>query len=62
LLASVIVGLLVGTAIETCQYFLPVPRSVQLSDVILNTLSVVIGSVICRVFLLFRAKRYGNGN
>ena len=39
----VIIGLLYGVLIETIQFVLPVPRSVQLSDVIFNTISVCIG-------------------
>jgi len=38
-----ILGLFSGVLIETIQFVLPVPRSVQLSDVIFNTISVCVG-------------------
>lgn len=45
LLMLTLIGLMMGLALETLQYILPVYRTVQLSDIILNTFSVVIGGV-----------------
>ena len=45
LLISIGVGLLIGAFIETMQFVLPVSRSVQLSDVVLNMISLVIGTL-----------------
>lgn len=42
----VIVGVVMGVSLETIQFILPVIRSVQLSDVLLNTFSVVLGGII----------------
>ncbi|MBE7074126.1 MAG: hypothetical protein E7379_03440 [Clostridiales bacterium] len=44
-------GLLTGLLIETCQFVLPIPRSVQLSDVLLNCLSVTVGGLIAWGYL-----------
>ena len=41
----IIVGLMSGLLIEGLQFVLPVQRSVQLSDVLLNTISVLLGGV-----------------
>ena len=43
LLILTIVGLVMGLTLECLQFVLPVYRSVQLSDVILNTISVFLG-------------------
>ncbi len=52
-LKCAIVGCIVGLLIECSQFVFPVTRSVQLSDVILNTLSAVLGGLyyylICRI-------------
>lgn len=40
-----VVGVIFGIILESLQYILPVYRSVQLSDVVLNALSVLIGGV-----------------
>lgn len=45
LLLSAVVGVCLGVCLEGLQYVLPVARSVQLSDVIFNTCSVVIGTI-----------------
>ena len=45
LLMLTLIGLMIGLALETLQYILPVYRTVQLSDIILNIFSVVIGGV-----------------
>ena len=50
LVVSAVVGVVIGVLLETMQFVLPVYRSVQLSDAILNTVSVVIG---CCVGLLY---------
>ena len=39
-------GVIFGISLETLQFVLPVSRSVQLSDAILNTISVVMGGII----------------
>lgn len=44
-------GLLTGFLIEGCQFILPVPRSVQLSDVMLNMASTLIGGFIGQIYL-----------
>ena len=41
-----LLGFFAGFIIEVGQYILPVKRSVQLSDVVFNTISVVIGGII----------------
>lgn len=41
-----IIGLIVGIVIEAGQYMLPVKRSVQLSDVVFNTISMLIGGIL----------------
>lgn len=46
-----IVGALSGFFIELTQFVLPIQRNVQLSDVIFNMLSVLIGGLICRVYI-----------
>ena len=40
-----IIGFMLGLGIEILQYVLPVPRSVQVSDIILNGFSVCIGGL-----------------
>lgn len=56
ILMLLLIGLCVGVLIETLQFILPVPRSVQLSDVILNSISVFIGGMI-GCFYDFLSKR-----
>lgn len=46
------VGLCCGLFVEFTQYILPVPRSVQLSDVVFNTISVLVGGLLCALYLL----------
>lgn len=41
-----VIGFMIGVGLETLQFILPVYRSVQLSDVLLNTFSVIIGGVL----------------
>ena len=60
--ALALVGLGVGLTIETLQYVLPINRSVQVSDVIFNTISVVLGGLNvwlyeCIIKKLFKSKR-----
>ncbi len=43
LLLCLAVGALCGLIIETYQFILPIQRSVQLSDIILNAISALIG-------------------
>lgn len=49
-------GLLTGLLIETCQFILPVPRSVQLSDALLNMTSAFVGGMIAWGYLWFIEK------
>lgn len=44
-LFSLLIGFCVGLCIETLQFILPVQRSVQLSDVVFNSISVLIGAM-----------------
>ena len=55
----VIVGVVMGVSLETIQFILPVVRSVQLSDALLNTFSVVLGGIIGLLynFVTCRIKR-----
>lgn len=53
-------GILTGLFIETCQFILPVPRSVQLSDALLNTVSVFVGGLIAWLYLWIIKKIKGN--
>jgi len=54
ILFAVIIGLLTGLFIETFQFILPVPRSVQLSDVVYNTISCVIGYLYISLFFYLK--------
>ena len=49
-------GFLSGLLIEACQFILPIYRSVQLSDVILNTISVFAGGMLAWGFLALANK------
>ncbi len=52
-----VIGLVTGILLETIQFILPVPRSVELSDVLLNTISTVFGGGIGIMFdTMFRKK------
>ena len=42
---SLFIGFLIGICIETAQFILPIQRSVQLSDAILNAASVMLGGI-----------------
>ena len=50
-LLLIIFGFATGLFIETCQFVLPIPRSVQLSDALLNTVSVFVGGLIAWGYL-----------
>lgn len=52
LFISFVLGLICGKMLEITQFVLPVYRSVELSDVVLNTISVVIG---CLLGILYDA-------
>ncbi len=58
LVYAFLIGLSVGLTIETLQFILPVNRSVQLSDIIFNGISVLIGGIWFRIVSLFRKKLY----
>ena len=51
---SLLIGLGVGLCIETLQFILPVQRSVQLSDIVFNSLSVMIGALYGFLLVLIR--------
>lgn len=53
ILLLILVGLSCGLFVEITQYILPVPRSVQLSDVVFNAISVVFGGLLCAFYSLF---------
>ena len=57
LLLAFVIGLLIGLTIETYQFVLPVKRSVQLSDVLLNMFSVVIGTLYYHVIYTIKEKK-----
>lgn len=62
LIVLLVSGLLSGIVIETLQYILPINRSVQLSDVIFNIISVVLGGLNIWLYewiikKLFKSKR-----
>ena len=56
LLISASIGLLCGLTIEAYQFILPVSRSVQLSDVLLNCVSVVLGSLYASAIIFIKNK------
>ena len=58
LLVGLLLGLATGFIIESLQFVLPVYRGVQLSDVILNGASVLIGSIYFYLVWLIRNKIY----
>ena len=51
ILLLIVVGLMTGLLIETCQFILPIYRSVQLTDVLLNTASVLAGGFLAMGYL-----------
>lgn len=55
-LLLVLIGALTGLLIETCQFILPIYRSVQLSDVLLNTVSVFAGGMLAWGFIALANK------
>lgn len=59
LLKGLILGLILGICIELGQFILPVQRSVQLSDVVFNTISVIVGVIVgkCMLTLRFRGNK-----
>ena len=56
-----LIGAFCGSFIELSQYILPISRSVQLSDIVFNTISVLFGGIICWfyqwIISLFRKKK-----
>lgn len=59
---SLAVGFICGMLIEFCQFMFPVPRSVQLSDIIFNAISVLFGALICVLYQFIINKIYSNKN
>lgn len=51
LLIIIVVALLSGFLIELFQFILPIPRGVQLSDAVLNAVSVAIGALLAWLYL-----------
>lgn len=60
LIWAFVIGLIVGFIIETFQFILPINRSVQLSDMIFNALSVLIGALWFWLIQFIRKKIYKN--
>lgn len=60
ILISLAVGFIYGMLIEFCQFMFPVPRSVQLSDIIFNAISVLFGALICMLYQFLICKIYKN--
>jgi len=60
ILWGLMIGLIIGFLIETFQFILPVNRSVQLSDMVLNAASVVIGTIYYWVIGALRKRIYKN--
>lgn len=56
LLLLVCIGLAIGISIETLQFILPISRSVQLSDALLNMVSVFVGGLIAWGYLWIISK------
>ena len=56
LIKALVVGFIIGLSVETLQFILPVYRSVQLRDVLLNSLSTLLGAVIYKCVFYFRKK------
>ncbi|MBO5394667.1 MAG: VanZ family protein [Clostridia bacterium] len=48
----VLTALLSGVLIELCQFLLPIPRGVQLSDAVLNAVSVTFGALLAWLYLV----------
>lgn len=59
---GVLIGLIVGFVIEIGQFLLPVKRSVQLSDVIFNTISVTIGVLLGKLMLVLNKFKKDHNN
>lgn len=53
---SLLVGIMIGLFIETMQFILPLSRSVQLRDVLLNGLSAMCGAVVYMLVLKLKYK------
>ncbi len=58
LLWATIIGLGIGVFIEFCQFMLPIPRTVQVTDALLNMISLFIGAVYFGLFMRLRKKIY----
>lgn len=56
LLILLLIGVLCGSFIEFSQFVLPVQRSVQLSDVVLNTISVIAGGLLGWLYQMIISK------
>ena len=54
ILYALLIGVIIGMLIETLQFILPVPRSVQLSDVIYNAISCVFGYLYISLFFYLK--------
>ena len=57
---SLTIGFICGMLIEFCQFMFPVPRSIQLSDVVFNAISVLFGALICMLYQYIINKIYPN--
>ena len=52
LIKSLVIGLVLGIVIEAGQFLLPVRRSIQLSDVLFNMVSMILGALIGKLYLI----------
>lgn len=50
-LLLLLIGLCCGIIIEVCQFIFPIQRSAQLSDIIFNTISVLLGGLLCSLYI-----------
>ena len=57
LLWLMLIGFLSGLFIEAMQFILPIERAIQLSDIILNTISCVLGGVYFFILLKIKTKK-----
>lgn len=59
-LILIIVAVISGVLTELGQFILPIPRGVQLSDSILNMISVVIGGIVASIYYLIKSFVFKN--
>lgn len=62
LLWSLVIGLIMGFTVELGQFVFPLYRAPQTTDVALNGISFVLGSLLGKAYINIRAKRFGKNN